>query len=165
MNSISSLYIPDTVKATQLYKTLAKGTPSLVRNSLKMDSVLSNQLLFVTNGIIGVLIFRILTTNKNNSPFLIGTFGNGTDNLAPTAISGNLLHQLIAGLVPTAPETKYDLPDFDAYPLTLKPPPPSTTGADSNGVHYIFTSPTFAPVIAILRATFSVPTGITPPLG
>ncbi len=27
MTSISALYTPDAVKATQLYKTLAKGTP------------------------------------------------------------------------------------------------------------------------------------------
>ena len=165
MTSISALYTPDAVKATQLYKTLAKGTPSSVRNTLKMNSTLSNQLLFVTNGTIGVLTFPILTTDKNNRPCLIGTFGNDTDNLAPTAIPGDLLHQSISALVPTALATKYDLPVLAADPLTLEPPPPSTVGAGPDRLHYIFTDPTFAPVIAVLPATFSVPIGILAPLG
>jgi DNA-binding phage protein len=54
MTSISALYTSDAVKDTQLYKTLAKGTPPSIRNTLKMNSTLSNQLLFVTNGTIGV---------------------------------------------------------------------------------------------------------------
>jgi hypothetical protein len=130
-----------------------------------MNSTLSNQLLFVTNGTIGVLTFPILTTNKNNRPCLTGTFGNDTDNLAPTAIPGDLLHQSISALVPTALATKYDLPVLTADPLTLEPPPPSTVGAGPDRLHYIFTHPAFAPVIAVLPATFLVPIGILAPLG
>jgi hypothetical protein len=86
MTSISALYTPNAVKATQLYNTLAKGTPPSVRNTLKMNgTILSQLLLFVTNGTIGVLTFPILTTDKNSSPCLIGTFRNDTDNLAPPA--------------------------------------------------------------------------------
>jgi hypothetical protein len=160
MTSIAALYTSDAVKATQLYKTLTK-----VRNTLKMNSTLSNQLLFVTNGTIGFFTLSILTTDKNNHPCLIGTFGNNTDNLAPTTIPGDLLHQSISALVPTALATKYDLSVLAADPLALKPQPPSTASAGPDCLHYIFTDPAFAPVIAVLPATFSVPIGIPAPLG
>jgi hypothetical protein len=54
--------MPDAPKATQLYKTLSKGTPPLVCDTLKTNGTLLNQLLFVTNGTIGLLTFLILTT-------------------------------------------------------------------------------------------------------
>jgi hypothetical protein len=165
MTSISALYTPDAIKATQLYKTHAKGTPPLVRNTLKMNSTLSNQLLFIANRTIGVLTFPILTADKNNRPCLIGTFGNHTDNLAPTAIPGNLLNQSISALVSTALATKYGLPVLEADLLTLEPPPPPTVGAGPDCIYYIFTRPTFSPVIIVLPATSSVPIGITAPLG
>jgi hypothetical protein len=120
---------------------------------------------FSDDGTIGVLTFFILIIDKNNRPCLIGTFGNDTDNLAPTAIPGDLLHQSISTLVPTALATKYDLPVLAVDPLTLEPPPPSTAGAGPDRLHYIFTDPAFAPVIAVLPATFLVPIGIPAPLG
>jgi hypothetical protein len=66
---------------------------------------------------------------------------------------------------PKALATKYNLPVLAADPLTREPPPPSTIGAGPDCLHYIFTDPTFAPVIAVLPATFSVPIGIPAPLG
>jgi hypothetical protein len=142
-----------------------QGYPPSVRNTLKLNGTLSNQLLSVTNGTIGVLTFPILTTDQDNRPCIIGTFGNDTNNMAPTAISGDLLHQSISVLVPSAHATKYNLLVLDADPLTLEPPPPSTDGAGPDRLHYIFTDPTFAPVIAALPATFSGPLGIPAPLG
>jgi hypothetical protein len=83
MTSISALFKPDAIKATWLYKSLAKGTPPSVRNTLKMNNTLTNQLLLVTNGTIGVITFPILTTNMTNKPCIIGTETTPTIWLPP----------------------------------------------------------------------------------
>jgi hypothetical protein len=122
-NAISKLYDADADKANQLWKNLAKGTPKAARIILKTTSNLTNQLLFVVNGTIGVLTFPLLTTDEQNKLRLIGTYGDEIDNLAPTAIQGELLQQSVSALMPKALATKYDLPVLAAdilvnYPRT-----------------------------------------------
>jgi hypothetical protein len=166
ISGISDFYTPDATKANQLYKFLAKGTPPMTRHVLKTNNTLTNQVMFVTPGnTIGVITFPILTTDTNNRPLLIGTYGNDVDNMAPTAISGDLLNQSFSALLPSALATKFDLPVLTADPLNLDPPPPATVGAGPDRLHHLFTDPELTPIIAAIPAIFSVPKGIKAPIG
>jgi hypothetical protein len=162
-NTISKLYDPDAEKANQLFKALNKGTPNAVRTALKTNSNLTKQLLFVTNGTIGVMTYPTLTTDEVNNLRLIGSYGNEIDALAPAAIDRQLLGHSISVLVPKAVALKYNLPVLTADPLELEAPPPSQEGPGPARFHVMFNEPENAPVIAIMPATYSVPVGLTPP--
>ncbi len=167
MSSISSLFAPDASKALMLYKNLGKNTPAQVRSTLKVNTNLSNQVLFITQGTAGgdatvqVLSFPLVTTDNNHQPLLIGIYGNDADNLAPISIPGDRLSQSTSSLVAKIFADKYQLPVLAADPLNLDPP----AGADPDRLHYIFTHPDYTPTIAGVPALFAVPIGIQPPAG
>jgi hypothetical protein len=163
MTSIS-LYTPDVAKAAQLYKTLAMGTP-LGKEHLADEQYPLESAVVRHQGNYQGSYLPYPYHQQEQESLHHRTLGNDTDNLAPTAISGDLLHQSISTLVPTALATKSDLPVLAADPLTLLPPPPPTIGSSPDRLQYIFTNPTFAHVITVLLATFSVPIAITAPLG
>jgi hypothetical protein len=162
-NIISKLYHADAEKANQLTKALTKGTPKAARNALKANNNLTKQLLFVTNGTIGVLTYPTLTTDEANNLRIIGSYGNDIDALAPAAITGELLSHSISALIPKAVANKYDLPRLAADPLELDAPLPSQEGPGPARLHVMFNEAENAPVIAVIPATFSVPLGLTPP--
>jgi hypothetical protein len=119
----------------------------MIRHTMKTNNTLTNQVMFATpENTVGVISFPILTTDTNNQPRLIGTYGNDTDNMAPTAIPGDLSHQSISALFPSALATKFDLPVLAADPLNLDPPPPAIVGAGPDRPHYVFTIPELTPV-------------------
>jgi hypothetical protein len=95
-NIISRLYDADAEKANQLARALIKGTPKAARNALKTNSTFTKQLLFVTNGTIGIMTYPTLTTDEDNNLRIIGTYGNEIDALAPAAIAGELLSHSIS---------------------------------------------------------------------
>ena len=164
MPTISALSKPDPTKAHQLYKAMAKGTPSDARKAAKLNPTLTKQFLFISQGATGptvkVLSYPMFTTDKDNQTLLIGSYGNDADNLAPIAIPGVLLGQSTSTLLPKNTTTKYDFPVLPEDPLDLEAPDEAT---NQDRFHYHFTDPAMAPVIAGIPALFPVPVGITPP--
>jgi hypothetical protein len=50
---LQPLVTPGAAKALQLYKGMGKSIPVSVRNTLKVNANMSNQVLFITNGTAG----------------------------------------------------------------------------------------------------------------
>jgi hypothetical protein len=162
---LSDLYTPDAAKMTQLFKHLDAGTHPMARNSLRMNTTLTNQILFVTeNHTIGVISYPMLTTDENNKLCVIGFHGNDIDNKPPIAILGENVQKSFSTLVPASAVTKFKLPVLTADVLNLEPPAPAAADAGPGHLNYIFTDPDHAPRIGALPATFSNPNGIEAPL-
>jgi hypothetical protein len=162
ITNISKLYDADAEKANQLFRALEHTTPKAARNAIRSNPVLTKQLLFVTDGMIGVLTYPTLTTDVTNTLRLIGCFGDDIDSLSPAAIQGELVNQSFSALVPKAMATKYKFSTLTADPLELDAPD-SDASPGPGRLHYNFTAPENTPVIAAVPATFSVPIGITAP--
>ena len=157
MPTISALSKPDPAKAHQLYKAMAKGTPSDARKATKLNPTLTKQFLFISQGVTGptvkVLSYPMFfTMDKDNQNLLIGSYGNDADNLAPIAIPGVLLGQSTLALLPKNTTTKYDFPVLAEDPLDLEAPDEAT---NQGRFHYHFTDPAIWPLSSLESQPFS----------
>ena len=162
-NVISKLFDSDVAKANQLYLALSRNTPKQASTALRINTNLTNQLLYVSNGKINVLSFPTVTTDAAFVLRVIGSHGDEVDNLTPVALQGQLLHQVFSTLVPTAVVNRFMLPVLAADPIMLEPPPPSEMGPGPGRLNVVFERPEDTPLIAAFSATYSLPVGITAP--
>jgi hypothetical protein len=164
---ISSLYSYNPDNAKILCSSMAKSTPADARSAIKVNQVLTNQLIFIapaTEGkgpTIQALSFPMLSTDSSNQSRLIGSYGNDDNNLAPISIPGNRLRDSTSTLIAIIIAARYNLPALEADPLNLDAP----EEAEADRFHYIFEDPAYGPSIAVIPIVFPVPRGIVPPIG